>query len=107
MPFVLCKTHGGAPAPLVCKHIAENVKNSIPVEQPFHVQADYLGQSAWGVYLCGECAKKHGISERLTKLEGESGLDQIFGIDGQVPICGACLAHCCQNLPRRTFLISD
>ena len=94
MPFLICETHGGAPCPLTCSHIADQVRQRQTID-PFYVWANYIGSAAWGVVLCLECAKQHGYSERRTKLDGDGGLDQIFAIEDQVPVCATCFRECC------------
>lgn len=94
MPAMMCETHGTAPCPLTCSHIADQVRQHLAID-PFYISAKYLGLPAWGVVLCPDCARQYGYSERLTKLEGESGLDEIFSIQDQVPVCASCFRECC------------
>jgi len=101
MAFVLCETHGGAVAPIACSHIAVLVRSHVTITPPFYVWAEYLDELAWAVNLCVECANKYGFTDPVTKLVGEEGMDRIFGIEDQLPVCNACFEECCPNRHRR------
>jgi hypothetical protein len=96
MPRILCKIHGNTGAPLVCTHIADLIQSRTSFDLPFCVSADHLAPFVFGVHLCAECAAKYGFSDAVTKLEGESGLDRIFEIDDQTPVCNTCFTECCR-----------
>ncbi len=97
MPYVICPKHGGAPAPLVCSHLADKINDGGSVSEPAVVEAEYLGQIAWRVRLCQQCAAQLGYSETNTTFHGEIGLDQVFGIENQVPVCWECFRESCAD----------
>ena len=88
MAFVLCETHGGHAAPLVCPHLADDVTHRRNISSSVRVDANYLNERAWSVYLCPDCATRYGINES-TVLKSDDGLDRVFEFD-QHPVCQLC-----------------
>ncbi len=91
MAFVRCSKHGGHGAPLLCKHLREAVRLGRKLPTVYYVEAWYLGEPAWGEYICPECARENGISENPTVWRNDDGLDRIFAMDcGVSPVCPIC-----------------
>jgi hypothetical protein len=92
MPYVVCEKHGSGVAPLVCSHLSDRLVAGLSIDKPALVETEYDGVSWWGVWLCRECAIKHGYPPAtVTKLHGDAGLDEIFDrIEDQVPVCSEC-----------------
>jgi hypothetical protein len=65
MPFVICKTHGGAIAPHGCRHVAEDICERRRPESLVFVDLDGLLLKGW---ICGACEgvlKEHGLQRYL------------------------------------------
>lgn len=91
MAFILCGVHGGHPAALVCEHIAYKVLCGQPVADLTLAQAESEGAITWSVWLCCDCAREHRYSESLVIRSGERGLEEIFALGHQTPVCPECL----------------
>lgn len=90
---ILCPRHGSQAVVLACPHLAEAVAQGHPLPQSVRVDAEYKGTVVWGVSLCAACAEQQGFSEASQVLYGEAGLDRVFELPQQSPICSACFAE--------------
>jgi hypothetical protein len=94
MPRIICERHGAQGAALVCTHIQQQVSQRLDIRDVKTVTANYDETPVWQVHLCSECAAGYGYSDRKSALAGDEGLDRIFAVDDQVPVCALCFNEC-------------
>jgi hypothetical protein len=93
MSHVVCPTHGGCDARVVCDHIAARVLDQAePLPGPvFSVRAAYNGVRFSPFLLCGECAQKHRVPEEGLVLETPQALEAFAYALESMPVCPVCL----------------
>jgi hypothetical protein len=90
MAIVICKGHGGHPAPLLCPHLRRAVLEGLPLPEIFYVEAWYLDAPAWSHHLCPDCARELGVTENHTIWKDDEGLDRLMGKSDTAPVCPGC-----------------
>ena len=96
MAHIICDEHGGKPAKQVCPHLFNNVIDKQQPETVIRLEAKYLGEPAWWIYLCSQCAMQQGYSESAI-VPGDDALDKLMAMD-QSPVCSMCFDECCREL---------
>ena len=80
--------HGSCAGSLVCPHLYDEVINGRQISSLIQLDAEYLGDLAWRVYMCTDCGSRNGFTES-TLVPGDSGLDAVLEFDQQ-PVCSLC-----------------
>jgi hypothetical protein len=97
MPFVICKQHGGSPAPLVCAHAAKKVWAGEPPDKLRDIDLDGFLFKGRVCGACYEVLTQKGLKAYLPDEKGqrsypcEEELEKLLnGLDLQ-PVCPKCL----------------
>jgi hypothetical protein len=97
MTYVVCELHGGNAAQLVCTHIWQCMRDGRQVSDTVVVESEWDGSLAWAIRLCHQGASQKGYSGPTVTLHGDEGLEEIFEIEIQCPVCSLCLKKCLRD----------
>jgi len=105
MPYVQCKTHGGAIAPHGCHHVAECISAQQSPGHTTFVDLDGFFAKGWVCDACLEALRCNGLDLVTARKEGFAGYpseDEIAPLLDLLDFLPMC-AKCFEELSRETL----